>query len=266
MGYMGVILIHAGLGSEQFISFVIGGSVAIMFAIVCVAAIIEGLSARVSQDGIEQTRIFYRGKFFVRGNLAWNRVHSFSYRRLTYRIKSEEFEARLNVTSFSDGSELVDLLERNLPEATVLASLRSVLRPSRPNVIGRWICVITTFIAGIWLATEVPWHAIKVPIQVLGMLLVPASLVWAKRVLECSSVYMDAQGMDQLKIFDRGQFFVNRRLAWINVSKTSSFLATYRIESDNLCIRVDSTYFSENEEVAMFVERHLPSELRQPDC
>lgn len=263
LGYVGAILIRAGLGSELFVTYIVGGSLAIVFAIICVTAIIEALSTRVNQDGVEQTRFFYRGKFLVRGHLAWDEVKICSHRRLTYRLKSEKFEARLNVTAFSDSNELVDFLQENLTEATISASLTSALAPIRPNVIGRWVCVVTTFLAGLWLAVEVRVNQVDIPMHVLGMLLGTASAIWARRVLECSSVRMDAQGLDQLKVFDRGEFFVNRRLEWINVTKASTFLATYKLESYDLCIRVDASYFVENEDVALFVDRHLPKGLHR---
>jgi len=261
MGYVGAMLIEESLRGEFVAVLFFLGVSAVAFTLMVVSTIFEGQSAILDRDGIEQTRFFYDGKFFVRGRVSWGDIVLFRQRHLNYRFKGEKFEASLNIASFNDEKEFVAFVQAHLPVETLAASLPRRLRPSKPNVVGRWVCLISTFLGGLWLIIDVRAHLSGIPVHIWGYALMAGSIAWAKRLIECSSVRLDAQGLEQLKVFDRGKCFVGRRLAWEEVVAASPFLTSCKFSGADFYIRVDASYFVENEEVVFFADRHLPANV-----
>jgi hypothetical protein len=258
MGGVGVLLVRTSFTHTFLVAQFLIGAVGVAFAVKCVIAIIEDLSVLLDRRGIEKLRFLHAGKFLVRKRLAWNDIEGFTQRELTYRFKSAEFKLRLNIASFTNETEFIEFMQANLPAETIAASLSNTLAPSRRNIMGRWIGVLLVLTGGLWLLIDGNASGFGAALHILGGVLAAASLAWAVRVLESGSVRLDTQGLEQLKVLDQREFFVRRRMAWEDVLKASTFLATCKFECSDFYIRVDASYFAENEEVAFFANRHLP--------
>lgn len=258
MGGVGVLLVRTSFTHAFLVAQFLIGAVGVAFAVRCVIAIIEDLSVLLDRSGIEKLRFLYAGEFLVRKRLGWNDIEGFTQRGLTYRFKSAEFEVRLNIASFTNETEFTEFVQANLPAETIAASFSNTLAPSKRNVMGRWVGVLLVLTGGLWLLIGGNASGIGAVSHILGGALTAASLAWAVRVLESGSVRMNTQGLEQLKVLDRREFFVRRRMAWEDVLKASTFLSTCKFECSDFYIRVDSSYFAENEEVAFFANRHLP--------
>jgi len=258
MGGVGVLLVRTSITHAFLVAQFVVGAVGVAFAVRCVIAVIEDSSVLLDRSGIEKLRLLDAGEFFVRKRLAWNDIEGYTQRGLTYRFKSAEFEVRLNIASFTNEAEFTDFVQANLPAETIAASFSNTLAPSKPNVMGRWVGVLLALTGGLWLAIDGKGSGAGAGSSILGCVLTAGSLAWAVRVLESGSVRLDTRGLEQVKVFDRRKFFVRRRMAWEDVLKASTFLATCKFECSDFFIRVDASYFVENEEVAFFANRYLP--------
>lgn len=258
MGGVGVLLVRTSFTHAFLVAQFLIGAIGIAFAVRCVIAIIEDLSVLLDRNGIEKLRLLHAGKFLVRKRLAWNDIEGFTQRGMNYRFKSAELEVRLNIASFTNETEFTEFVQANLPAETIAASFSNTLAPNKRNVMGRWVGVVLVLTGGLWLLIDGNASGFGAVSHILGGTLMAASIAWGIRVLESGSVRLDTQGLEQLKVLDRRNFFVRRRIAWGDVLKASTFWATCRFECSDFYIRVDASYFEENEEVAQFANRHLP--------
>jgi hypothetical protein len=261
IGFVATICIWVGL-EDGFLAVQFSlGTCFMALALAMISTTIEDLSTTIDLRGIDQIKIVSSGRFLIRRHLKWSEVKEFKQSGLTCRLKGDGVCIRLNLASFTNGDEVLVFMESHLPSGRMIESFDRYMVPSKINIAVRWVGVLLTFASGVSVAVfEQTWMA-EANARLWGCLIAVASLPWAARVLESGSIFLDDQGIEQTKLFHKGNFFARHRLAWRDMVKISPWLATCKFRGKNLSIRVDASYFSDRDKVALFVNAHLPSKV-----
>lgn len=221
----------------------------------------EDMFTTIDRNGIGQLRIFRGGRFWVRSFLAWDSVKTVSMKKLLFLLEGDGLKVRVSLAFFSNMDEVIEFIEARLPIGDVEETFEVPMTPVRADFVSRWIHVLAIAVIGGWLIGNGEVLNDYVDTRLCGYLLILTSLLWAGRVMESSSVCLDAHGLGQRKVFYRGQFFARHRLAWQDVIKIKPLRKSLRFASRDICIRVDADYFADPYKVANFADAHLPEHL-----
>ncbi|URL57548.1 hypothetical protein IM816_13065 [Luteibacter flocculans] len=252
-------LLWAPLGAGYPILCFVIGAFSLPMMVMASISIIEDMTFVIDPCGIEQIRLFRRGSFLKRGRIAWDDVEKFSQKNLLYRFKSADFEVRVNIALFNNGEEFVRYVESHLPPDKLKVPLPQCLRPSKKIVIGTWFCVLGVLLGGIALSSYGKSLTGHPHAWVWGSAMIIASFIWFGRAIESSSVVLDRNGLEQIKIVHGGRFFARHRIEWKDAQKMPPFLSTCKFRNADVCIRVDASYFDDNETVSDFLDEHMRS-------
>lgn len=252
-------LLWAPWGAGYPILCAVIGMVSLPLMIMVSVSLIEDMTALLDHDGIEQVRLCYGGTLLRRVRINWSGIEEFSQKNLLYRFKTGESEVRVSIVLFNSGDEFVRFIEARLPPEKLAPPFPQRLLPSKKIVCGTWICVLAAFLGGAALLFDGQGLTGYPHAWIWGGAMIIASLAWSSRVIESSSVILDRDGVEQVKVFRGGRFFARHRVEWNSAEQMRPFISTCKFRNANVYVRVDASYFDDDAMVADFVNKHMRS-------
>jgi hypothetical protein len=116
--YVGIWAISKSFGREMHFVGLIFGFFDICFSAAFIHAVIEGLSTRIHDTGLEQLRIFRNHRFVARSVLRWQDIEDVSQGDgFRFRFTGASKCIDLNLAYFAHMDEVIKFINENLPNA-----------------------------------------------------------------------------------------------------------------------------------------------------
>ncbi|MET0936861.1 MAG: hypothetical protein ABWX83_12775 [Luteibacter sp.] len=242
------------------------GTCGLMFAGYVVIRTIEDASVRLDDEGVVQTRIFSKGKFFVTRKMDWCAVERISSKRSVYLFQWQEFETSLSTNFFSDAREVEAFIGSRIPQKILNERLTRDVAASSKRIVPRWVGAQITLIAGVTITLDGDVLFNSGLANAWGLVLVIASLLWAISILRFSSITLTSLGIRRTLPFGRNGFLVRELLAWKDVRSMSPLSTTCKYTGLNGSVRVDASYFDDEDGAVLFANHHVPETVKIYPC
>lgn len=125
VAFIGVILLTMWMGTSIVMDALnqdaapglIAGCALLLLGLGFMWPAVEGLSLRIDEEGIQQRRVVWRRRYFLKRRLAWRDMKAMSQKGYVFDLIGDDFEVRLNLAYFNDMDTVIKFINDNLPSS-----------------------------------------------------------------------------------------------------------------------------------------------------